>query len=133
MCSNHFIDCSLKCFKPKVAKQSMFVYVYVYVLRLTLQFRIHGYVREAAQHGHDLIVLLLPQETQHAASVRVLETHKVLKAPNFILKEKRVDYIFSFTSLKYNARVHMQTNGRYLLGDAVAEVLLLKVGQLQKR
>lgn len=58
------------------------------ILGLTLQFGIHGDVREAAQHCHDLIVLLLPQEAQHAASVRVLETHQVLKGPNFILKRR---------------------------------------------
>lgn len=45
---------------------------------LTLQFGFHGDVRETAQDGHDLIVLLLSQETQHAASVRVLEAHEVL-------------------------------------------------------
>lgn len=52
----------------------------------TLQFSIHGDVREAAQHSHDLVILLLPQEPQHAASVRVLETHQVLQAPNFVLE-----------------------------------------------
>lgn len=68
-----------------VAKQSVFVQ-YVCIIGPTLQFGIHGDVREAAQHSHDLIILLLPQEPQHAASVRVLETHQVLEAPNFILE-----------------------------------------------
>lgn len=56
------------------------------ILVLTLQFGIHGDVREAAQHSHDLIILLLAQEPQHAASVRVFETHQVLEAPDFILE-----------------------------------------------
>ena len=59
------------------------------ILGLTLQFGIHSDAREAAQYRQDLIILLLPQETQHAASVRVLQTHQVLKAPNFILKSQR--------------------------------------------
>lgn len=62
------------------------VCLYVSVLVLTLQFGIHVDVREAAQHSHDLVVLLLPQEAQHAASVGVLETHQVLEAPNFVLE-----------------------------------------------
>lgn len=56
-----------------------------FILGLTLQFSIHGDVREAAQHSHDFIVLLLPQETQHAASVRILETHQVLQTSNLVL------------------------------------------------
>lgn len=62
------------------------VCLYASVLVLTLQFGIHVDVREAAQHSHDLVVLLLPQEAQHAASVGVLETHQVLEAPNFVLE-----------------------------------------------
>lgn len=58
---------------------------YVCILGLTLQFSIHCDVREAAQHSHDFIVLLLPQETQHTASVRILETHQVLQASNLVL------------------------------------------------
>lgn len=58
------------------------------ILGLTLQFGIHGDVREAAQHSHDLIILLLSQETQHAASVGVLETHQVLETPYFILERR---------------------------------------------
>lgn len=54
------------------------VCLYACILGLTLQFGVHGDVREAAQHRQDLVVLLLPQETQHAASVRVLETHQIL-------------------------------------------------------
>lgn len=57
---------------------------------LTLQLDIHGDVREAAQHSHDLIVLLLPKETQHAASVRVLQTHKVLQGPHLILQRRPI-------------------------------------------
>lgn len=64
-------------------QQSVF---YVCISGLTLQFGIHGDVREAAQHSHDLIVLFLSQDTQHVASVRVFETHQVLEAPNFILQ-----------------------------------------------
>lgn len=52
----------------------------------TLQFGIHCDVREAAQHSHHLVILLLPQESQHVAPVRVLETHQVLEGPNFILE-----------------------------------------------
>lgn len=105
--------------------------MFVCILGLTLQFGIHGDVREAAQHCHDLIVLLLPQEAQHAASVRVLETHQVLKGPDFILKrrgpiELYIYFYFFFKSPKCRVCVC----SRYLLGDAVAEVLLLKVGQL---
>lgn len=36
---------------------------------LTLQFDTHGDMWEAAQDSHDLIVLLLLQRSQHAASV----------------------------------------------------------------
>ena len=35
----------------------------------TLKFDIHGDVREAPQYSHDLVVLLFPQEAQHAAPV----------------------------------------------------------------
>ena len=52
----------------------------------TLQFGFHGDVREAPQHGDDLIVLLLDQEAQHAASLRVLQTHQVLQAPHLVLQ-----------------------------------------------
>lgn len=75
---------------------------------LTLQFGIHGDVREAAQHGHDLIVLFLPQEPQHAAPVGVLETHQVLKAPNFILKRRR--WIVC-KPLNHSSTMHVRTYG----------------------
>ena len=52
----------------------------------TLQFGFHGDVREAPQHGDDLVVLLLDQEAQHAASLRVLQTHQVLQAPHLVLQ-----------------------------------------------
>lgn len=69
-----------------VVNQSVFEWMCL--LGLTLQFGIHGDVREAAQHSHDLFILLLPQETQHAASVRVLKTHQVLEASDLILKTR---------------------------------------------
>lgn len=50
-----------------------------------MQFDIHGDMREAPQDSHDLIVLLLPQDAQHAASVGVLEAHQVLQGPHFVL------------------------------------------------
>jgi len=102
---------------------------------LTLQFGDHGDVREAAQHSKDLIVLLLPQETQHAASVGVLEADQVLEAPNFILEKRRQIIHRPVARPNRSSSVlslHVQTLCSYLLRDAVAEVLLLKVGQLQQ-
>lgn len=53
----------------------------------TLQLGVHGDVGEAAQHGHDLIVLLLPQGAQHVSPVRVLVAHQVLQCSDFILRK----------------------------------------------
>lgn len=66
---------------------------------LTLQFSIHGDVREASQHSHDFIVFLLPQETQHAASVRILETHQVLQASNLVLYTRGI-IMYRFWTVK---------------------------------
>lgn len=136
---NHFTDV---CFRPQTCHRSTSGWtclcLFVCIVGLTLQFGIHGDVREAAQHGHDLIVLLLPQETQHAASVRVLKTHQVLEAPDFILERRRqrstdqLQETFLFLHYAQVQCVCMYTLQSYLLRDAVAEVLLLKVGQLQQ-
>lgn len=97
----------------------------------TLQFGIHCDVREAAQHGHDLVILLLPQDSQHVAPVWVLETHQVLEGPNFIL-ERQGQTLTARTIKPLSIPSHASTLESYLLRKAVAEVFLLKVRQLQQ-
>lgn len=105
----------------------------------TLQFGVHGDVGEAAQHGNDLIVLVLAQVAQHIAPLRVLEAHQVLQRPNFVLgkeEEEEEDKRLQLTrvsSKTFSNDDDPRRTRRYLLGHAVAEVLLLKVRQLQQR
>ncbi len=53
---------------------------------LTLQFGFHVDTGKAPEDRQDLVILLLPKESQHISPVRVLQTDKILQCPYLILK-----------------------------------------------
>lgn len=52
----------------------------------TLKFSFHVDIGEAPEDRHDLIILLLPKESQHVSPVRVFQTDQILQRPHLILR-----------------------------------------------
>lgn len=63
------------------------------LLKPTLKFGFHVDIGEAPEDRHDLIILLLPEESQHVSPVRVLQTDQILQRPHLILKMRKGNHI----------------------------------------